>query len=89
MLWKLRLKVSGMSVTIFDSRIRPVSVRSVWRIGVEPTTVIDSSRVPTSMPRSTRIVVLTGTMTPSRTTLLKPASSATTRYVPSFKLGNV
>jgi hypothetical protein len=28
-LWKLRLKVSGNSDTIFDSMMRPVSVRSV------------------------------------------------------------
>src|SRR4029078_9574907 len=32
-LWKLRLKVVGMSVTIFDSSTRPVSVRAVRRTG--------------------------------------------------------
>ena len=65
-----------MSVTIFDSMMRPVSVRSVCSTGLSPVTVIDSWRLPTSILRSTRIVVLTSTMTPSRTTFLKPLSSA-------------
>ena len=32
--WKFRLKPSGISLTIFDSMMRPVSVRSVCRTGV-------------------------------------------------------
>ncbi len=87
--WKLRLNVSGMSVTIFDSMMRPVSVRSVCSTGLSPCTVIDSCSAPTSMRRSTRTVVLTATMTPSRWMRLKPLSSARTRYVPSFKLGKM
>ena len=41
-LWKLRLKVSGMSVTIFDSMMRPVSVRSVCSSGDSATTLTAS-----------------------------------------------
>ncbi len=88
-LWKLRLKLSGRSLTIFDSMRRPVSLRSVCSIGLSPCTVIDSSIAPTSILKSTRTVVLTATMTPSRTTFLNPASSPTTLYVPSFKLGKL
>ncbi len=76
--WKLRLKPSGISVTTFDSSSRPVSVRSVWRMGVSAATVTASVTWPSSRVRSTRIVVLTSTRTFSRTTLRKPCSSALT-----------
>jgi hypothetical protein len=77
-LWKLRLNVSGMSETIFDSRIRPVSVRSVCSTGVSAETVTASVTAPTSKARSTRTVVFTSTFTFSRTVFLNPWISALT-----------
>jgi hypothetical protein len=76
--WKLRLKVSGSSATIFDSMMRPVSVRSVCSSGVSAATVTVSFSCPTSSLRSTRTVVLTSTRTLSRMTFLNPCSSAST-----------
>ncbi len=76
--WKLRLKVSGSSATIFDSMMRPVSVRSVCSSGVSAATSTVSFSWPTSSLRSTRTVVLTSTLTPSRSTFLNPWSSAST-----------
>ena len=83
--WKLRLKPSGTSARWMLSMMRLVSARSVCSSGLSPTTVIDSSRAPTSSLRSTRTVALTGTSTPSRTTRRKPLSSPETWYVPSFR----
>jgi hypothetical protein len=77
-LWKFRLKVRGSSDTIFDSRIRPVSVRSVWRTGLSAETVTSSVICPTLKARSTRTVVFTSTFTFWRAVFLNPWISAST-----------
>jgi hypothetical protein len=80
------LNVSGSSVTIFDSRMRPVSVRSVCSIGVSADTVTASFICPTSSVRSTRMVVFTSTLTSFLMTFRNPCSSAVTSYVPFCRL---
>ena len=89
-LWKLRLKVSGMSRhhLRFDDAagVGPVGLQQ-RRLGRRRVTA--SVIWPTSSFMSTRIVVLTSTLTPWRTTFLKPCSSASTVYVPFSRLEKV